>query len=264
MATAIESGDGVSVGRVFTRGFGVIADNPLTVLGIAFLFGALPSVVLSWLQQRLLTTSMDRLQAVGSAGVVFVSLLISLIIQSFVQGSLVRATLAYTRRERATLGQCVSASLAVLLPLVLLAILLGLGVWLGMLFFLVPGVMLYVMWAVASPALVAERAGVTEAFGRSRFLTKGARWKVFGVEVLLLVAYYIFLLVFGAATLTLGGGSLSATLANNSFPIAWILATVISSTIVNTVWSTVQTSLYVELRNWKEGLPEQALEEIFA
>jgi hypothetical protein len=130
--------------------------------------------------------------------------------------------------------------------------------------FLVPGVILYVMWAVASPVLVAERTGVVGAFGRSRFLTRGARWKVFGVSVILLIAYYIFLLAFGAVTLTVTGGNVSATLAGNGLPVTWILVAVISSTIVNTVWSTVQTSLYVELRNWKEGLPEQALEDIFA
>jgi hypothetical protein len=65
-------------------------------------------------------------------------------------------------------------------------------------------------------------------------------------------------------TLTVTGGNVSATLTGNGLPVTWILVAVISSTIVNTVWSTVQTSLYVELRNWKEGLPEQALEDIFA
>jgi hypothetical protein len=254
----------MSVGRVFTRGFGVIASNPLTVLGIAFVFGAVPSVVLSWFQQRLLATSMDRLQVLGSVGVVLGSLLISLVIQAFVQGSLVRAALAYARGERASFGECARASLAVLLPLVGLAVLMGLAVWVGLMIFLVPGIILYVMWAVASPALVAERTGVVGAFGRSRFLTRGARWKVFGVSVILLIAYYIFLLAFGAATLTVTGGNVSATLAGNGLPVTWILVAVISSTIVNTVWSTVQTSLYVELRNWKEGLPEQALEDIFA
>ena len=62
MATVLETGDSVSVGRVFSRGFGVIADNPATVIGIAFLFGALPSLVLSWFQQRLIATKMDTYQ----------------------------------------------------------------------------------------------------------------------------------------------------------------------------------------------------------
>jgi hypothetical protein len=264
MATVIESGDGMSVGRVFSRGFGVIADNPLTVLGIAFLFGAIPSVIISWFQQRLMVTAMDTYQVIGSVGVVFVSVLVSLVVQALVQGALVRATLAYARGERATLAQCVNASLSVLLRLIGLAVLMGLGIWIGMIFLLVPGIILFVMWSVASPALVAERTGVIEAFGRSRFLTKGARWKVFGIEVIILVAYYLFLAAFGALMVSTVGFNATSIGLGGGLPVSWILATVITSVVVSTVWSTVQSSLYVELRNWKEGLPDQALEEIFA
>ena len=264
VATVMEAGENVSAGRVLSRGFGVITDNPATVFGIAFIFGALPSLAINWLQQGWLATTMDRFQAIGSMTVGLASVLFSLVIQALVQGALVRATLAYTRGERATLAQCVNASLAVLLPLIGLAVLMGLGIGIGMIFFLVPGVILFVMWSVASPALVAERTGVFEAFGRSRYLTKGARWKVFGIQLILLAVYYIFLLVFGALTVAISGGSVASLFVTGGLPVSWILVTIVSSTLVNTVWSTVQSSLYVELRNWKEGLPEQALEEVFS
>jgi hypothetical protein len=264
MATVIESGGEMSVGRVFSRGFGVIVDNPATVFGIAFLFGAIPSVVLSWVQQRLMATTMDRYQAIGTIGVSFVTVLISLFIQALVQGALVRATLAFARGERATMGECISASLGVVLPLLGLALLMGLGIGVGMMFLLVPGIILFVMWSVASPALVAERTGVFSAFGRSRYLTRGARWKVFGVEVIVLIVYYLIVGALTAAMVAALGSNPSALTPGGGLSIGWILATVITSTLISTVWSTVQSSLYVELRNWKEGLPEQALEDIFA
>jgi hypothetical protein len=263
MATVIESGSEMSVGRIFARGFGVIADNPVTVIGIAFVLGALPSVLINMGEQPLLASKMDQVQIVGSLGVIFASMLAGLVLQALVQGSLVRATLAFARGERATFGECVGASLAVALPLVGLAILMALAVWFGMMLFFVPGVMLYVMWSVASPALVAERTGVFGAFGRSRFLTKGARWKVFGIQVILLIGCYgIFAAVLGAAFTTIGINA--AAPVATAFSIGWILSTAITATVVNTVWSTVQTALYVELRNWKEGLPDKSLEEIFA
>jgi hypothetical protein len=262
MATVTESGSEMSIGRVFSRGFGVIVDNPGTVIGIAFLLGALPSVIINLVEQPILASAMDRIQIIGSFGLIFASILVGLVLQALVQGSLVRATLAYARGERATLGECVRASLAVALPLVGLAILMGLAVWVGMVLFLVPGIILYVMWSVASPALVAERTGVFGAFGRSRFLTRGARWKVFGVEAILVVGYYIVIgIVIGTLFSAIG---IARTFPTTGLPIGWVLATIITSTLVNTVWSTVQSSLYVELRNWKEGLPEQALEDIFA
>ncbi|MGZ3250267.1 MAG: YciC family protein [Croceibacterium sp.] len=264
MATVIETGDNVSVGRVFSRGFGVIASNPATVFGIAFLFGGLPSLVLNLIQRRMTAGTLDSYQVIGSVGLAFASAFVALVLQALVQGSLVRATLAYARGERATFGECIRSGLAVILPLIGLALLMGLGIGIGFVFFLVPGFMLLVMWSVASPAMVAERPGVFGALRRSRYLTKGARWKVFGVEALILLAYYVFMLAFGAATLSVSGTDLSTAVTTTGLSLSWVILTVISSTIVNTVWSTVQTSLYVELRNWKEGLPEQTLEEIFA
>ena len=150
-----------------------------------------------------------------------------------------------------------------MLPLIGLAILMALGIEFGLVLLIVPGVMLFVAWSVASPALVAERTGVFEAFGRSRFLTKGARWKVFGIEAILLIVYLIFASAFGATLYSVSGANLT-TMAITALPISWIVTSIISGTIVNMVWSTMQTSLYIELRNWKEGLPEQTLEEIFA
>ncbi len=44
MATSIsEAGDRmVSIGRIFSRAFGTMGSNPVTVFGISFLFGAVP------------------------------------------------------------------------------------------------------------------------------------------------------------------------------------------------------------------------------
>jgi uncharacterized membrane protein len=264
MASMAQAGENLSIGQVFSRGLGVIVDNPVIVFGIAFLFGALPSVAITWLRQQWLLGIKDNYQMLGSAAVVLVSMFVGLVLQTLVQGSLVRATLAYARGEKATFSQCVGSALAVVLPLILLGILMVLGIWLGMILLFVPGVMLFVMWSVASPALVAERTGVFEAFGRSRFLTKGARWKVFGIEVILIVVYYVFIGAFAATTFSATGSNFATSISTDGLSFGWIVATVISSTLATTVWSTVQTSLYVELRNWKEGLPEQSLAEIFA
>jgi hypothetical protein len=133
----------------------------------------------------------------------------------------------------------------------------------GLILLIVPGVLLYIMWSVASPALVAERTGVFGALARSSALTKGARWKVFGVQFLLLIINWIFSAVLSETLLATAGADLTK-LTSTGLPVSWILLSAVSGTIINTVWSTVQASLYVELRNWKEGLPERSLAEIFA
>ena len=117
----------------------------------------------------------------------FLSSLVMMVISALVQGALTRATVSANEGIRATFGQSLSAGLQVILSLIGLSILWSLGVGIGFVLLIVPGVILLMMWAVAVPALVVERAGVFAAFSRSAQLTKGARWKIFGLSLVLLV-----------------------------------------------------------------------------
>jgi len=92
--------------------------------------------------------------------------------------------------------------------------------------------------------------------------SSSAAWVLGGVRLIIL--YYLFVAAFGALLYATVGFNFSSIAATGTLPLSWLLATVVSSTLVSMVWSTVQSSLYLELRNWKEGLPEQSLEEIFA
>lgn len=68
--------------------------------------------------------------------------------------------------------------------LVIVGLLGGLGVAVGLVLLIVPGLVLLTWWAVISPVVVLERTGVTAAFGRSRELVRGHGWTVFGVVVI--------------------------------------------------------------------------------
>jgi hypothetical protein len=72
----------------------------------------------------------------------------------------------------------------VLLPLIGVSILYAVGVAVGFIFFIIPGLVLLVIWSVVAPVVVLERPGVLAAFGRSRELVRGNGWSVFGVIVL--------------------------------------------------------------------------------
>jgi len=57
----------------------------------------------------------------------------------------------------------------------------------GLVLLIIPGLILYAMWFVAVPACVVERLGPWSSLRRSRELTKGHRWKVFGLALLLII-----------------------------------------------------------------------------
>ena len=64
---------------------------------------------------------------------------------------------------------------------------LSFGVMIGMILVIVPGIILLLMWWVYIPAIVVEGKGIIGAFGRSRELTRGRRWHILGLAVIVLV-----------------------------------------------------------------------------
>jgi hypothetical protein len=98
----------------------------------------------------------------------------------------------------------------VLLQLTAVSILFGLGVALGFVLLVIPGLILLVTWCVVAPVTVLERPGVFGAFTRSRQLVQGHRWPVFGVIVLVGVAVFVVTFAAGLASAALGslGGAL--------------------------------------------------------
>src|SRR5262249_9742953 len=69
-----------------------------------------------------------------------------------------------------------------------LAILQWLGITIGFLLLIVPGIILFIRWSTALPACVVEGLGPLASMKRSAELTKGHRWKIFGMYVLIWLA----------------------------------------------------------------------------
>ena len=94
------------------------------------------------------------------------------------------------RRDH-TIGSLVRSAIQVLGPLVVAGILAGIGITIGLILVIVPGLFLLTIWAVIAPVIVIERAGAIESFGRSRELVRGNGWQVFGVIVALFLLQFI-------------------------------------------------------------------------
>jgi hypothetical protein len=252
----------MSITRVFQRAFQAISLNPVVILGLALVVGAVPSLLMTALISRSGIGSQASIQISFGAiiGAGFLSGVVGLVVSALVQGAITRATVTAIEGRRATFGESLSTALRVLLPLIGLSILLAIGIMIGFVLLIVPGIILLLMWAVAVPSLVVERGGVFAAFARSAELTRGAKWRILGLFLLLAVAYWLLSLV----ARIVGLGLYSPTAASNGFTIANIIGGVVVGTLFNMIWGTVQPSLYIELRQWKEGGSIENLEQIFA
>lgn len=107
------------------------------------------------------------------------------------------------RRDH-TVGQLLRSVEPVFWPLVGVSILFGLGVLLGFVLLIIPGLILIVIWSVVAPVTVLERPGVWAAFGRSRQLVRGNGWNVFGVIVMVFVIVVLVSIAAGIAASGLG------------------------------------------------------------
>jgi hypothetical protein len=101
---------------------------------------------------------------------------------SLVQGALIDAVDdEHEGRERASVGDLYRTASAKLGALLGVALLTGLGVGLGFLLFVVPGIVLAVRWSLAVPVVMLEHASPRAAMRRSRDLVRGHGWRVFRV-----------------------------------------------------------------------------------
>lgn len=95
--------------------------------------------------------------------------LIALVIGTFYQGMVVELVRDIQDGHRDSSVEQLFRSVApIVLPLIGLSILLAIGVGIGFILIIVPGLFLMTIWSVAAPSLVIERHGVFAAFGRSR------------------------------------------------------------------------------------------------
>lgn len=137
-------------------------------------------------------------------------------------------------RRDFTAGELFSSGAAAAPTLILNGILRGIAVAIGFVLLIVPGLYLLTIWAVTSPAIVAERQGVIAAFGRSFELVRGDGWQVFFT---ILIAFLITIgvtLVAAAIGSGLGTGGL-------------IVLSIIASTLTAPIGALVAAVLFFDL-----------------
>ena len=140
-----------------------------------------------------------------------------------------------------------------------ISILVGFGVAIGFMLLIVPGIILALRWAVAVPACVVENKGPLESMRRSAELTKGHRWKIFGIWVLIAIVAVVVLIIAG----TLAGlGVVAAPQGLGRVVIAAVISLILTA-IVTAYSYVLNTMIYHDLRTVKEGVGTEEIAAVF-
>jgi hypothetical protein len=196
--------------------------------------------------RHLLSISFVVYLAVALIGVLLVAILtwvgailaalISLVAIFWLQAALVKAV-EDVRDGRAdlSLGETFEAARAHLTPVLVAGVIAAIGIGIGFLLLIIPGIVLLTFWSVIVPSIVIEGKSAGESFGRSFDLVRDYFWRVLGVVVLTLLIYVGFEIV-----LTLVLNPLADWL--KSF-----VSTIVSGTLTAPFFAVVLTMLYFRL-----------------
>lgn len=224
----------LSVGDTLNRVFAIYGSQAGVLLPVAF-----------WL--FLVVAIVDGLVGANLAlfpVVVIVSTVAATLYQGMVVG-LVRDV--QEGRTDSSFSELLGYATPVLLPLIGAGLLSGLGIGIGMVLLIAPGLFLLTIWAVIAPVIVIERSGVIDAFKRSRELVRGNGWPVFWVVIVAFLIAFAGSLIFGAIANSVSDG-----------PLVRIVFSALASTITAPITALVAGVLYYRLLGFQAPSPTAA------
>lgn len=239
-----------SISNVFTNTFGVIARNAAIFLGLSLVIVGLPQLGIG---MYVTPAASDPTALFTSAGAIVTSIIgyfVFLFLSIILQASLIVASANDIAGKPVNFGECVSRAVAKLLPLIGLGIIIAVGISIGLVMLIIPGIILYLMWMVAVPAMMVENLGVGGALSRSAALTSGSRLKLLGLIVVFIIFSWIIAIPIGLVSL------ISPSLS--------IVSSALLSTVSAAVGAAGIAAVYIELRGTKEGASTEQLASVFA
>jgi hypothetical protein len=113
---------------------------------------------------------------------------LSTISQSVATGAITYGVVMSLRKTPASLVDCFGKGMSRMLPSIVVGIVAGLCVGVATIALIVPGLIVACVLYVAVPASVIESPGIGGALSRSAELTRGHRWGIFGLAIIVGVA----------------------------------------------------------------------------
>ncbi|MDL2307793.1 hypothetical protein LJC48_07240 [Desulfovibrio sp. OttesenSCG-928-C06] len=227
-----------NIGGILSSTFSTTLKNPLLFIGLALLAILPASLIFAILP-------------LGSAGPIISAIVIAILVL-VIQGAITYAVFQINTGHKAAIMESALRGLARFLPVLLASIIVGFGVGIGTLFFVIPGIIISCICAVTIPVCVVERMGPVDSITRSAFLTKGCRLKIFALMLILgLINMAIMLII----------PTIFVAMTDNAVVLSIVISLV--SALPKAFECVMISTVYYELRKIKEGVTLDTLASVF-
>jgi hypothetical protein len=239
------------VGLVFSRAWAVLSGNvtkflPLTaILALPNLTALIPGIS-DGTAVRNAPPSFDA----GAIMAIVASAIVWIILNVITEATVLYGAFQAMRSRPVEIGESFKKGLARVVPIIGLSICLGLTVVLGAVALIAPAFILMSMYFVALPACVVEGLGPFKSMGRSSILTKGHRWKIFGIWLVLAIVGGVVSAIIGSV-LSVGGVLLA------------VIGRMVWAALMGAYQSIVVAVVYHDLRVAKEGVDIEHIASVF-
>ena len=229
------------VGNVLQRAFEICGANVL-LFGVVMAIVSLPNLYF--------TVETPETDPVFMVANFVLAIVAGLFLNTIGEAFILIGAFQYLRGQPVVPSAALRRSLARFFPIVGFAILYTIALFFGFILLIVPAIILFVMWTVALPACVVEGLGPIDCMRRSTELTRGYRWKILGIMILLLIISWVVDSILN--TIAAEGGIVAKTVITLLWTAAWW-----------SYWNCVLVMIYHDLRVVKEGIDTAQIAAIF-
>jgi MFS family permease len=236
------------VGRVLNRTTSLLSRNFLTFFVVTAI-AQLPTILLS--QFSASTTPGSGQAAVQSAVLLGLGIVLMMVLSVLSQAIVLYGAFQDMRGRPVRLVESLQVGLRRFFPIIGLGFCMSLIGGIASVFFLIPGLILFTMWFVATPVCVVEKLGPLGSMGRSSRLTKGYRWKIFGLFLLLIIISLVVSQLVAVTLAAMGGAALA------------LIGAIVWGGVWGAFYAISVVVTYHDLRAAKEGTDIEQIAAVF-
>jgi hypothetical protein len=187
----------------------------------------------------------------NAAALSFLTIIIRLACSSLANAAIIYGVVQELRGRGFTFSDSLRIGFGRMGVVIGLSLLVGILVGLAAILLVVPGLIVWCVYAVAVPVCIVESLGPRASMTRSSFLTKGNRWRIFGLFVVILIASIVIGAIIGFLAGTAGGIRLVQ------------IASFLIESVVGAFNAVAVGVLYYQLRVAKEGADIEKIASVF-